>query len=62
MAYEYAVLKGNITEMKRINNLLIHKVRLDMNKNGELEVVRFPTTMDINRSFNELQELINKKK
>lgn len=62
MAYEYAVLKGNITEMKRINNLLIHKVRLDMNKNGELEVVRFPTTMDINRSFNELQELNNKKR
>lgn len=62
MAYEYAVLKGNITEMKRINNLLIHKVRLDMNKNGELEVVRFPTTMDTNRSYNELQELINKKK
>lgn len=62
MAYEYAVLKGNITEMKRINNLLIHKVRLDMNKNGELEVVRFPTTMDINRSFNELQELNNRKK
>lgn len=62
MAYEYAVLKGNVTEMKRINNLLIHKVRLDMNKNGELEVVRFPTTMDINRSFNELQELNNKKR
>lgn len=62
MAYEYAVLRGNITEMKRINNLLIHKVRLDMNKNGELEVVRFPTTMDTNRSYNELQELINKKK
>lgn len=62
MAYEYAVLKGNITEMKRINNLLIHKVRLDMNKNGELETVRFPTTMDTNRSFNELQELINKKR
>lgn len=60
MAYEYAVLKGNITEMKRINNLLIHKVRLDMNKNGELEMVRFPTTMDTNRSYNELQELINK--
>lgn len=62
MAYEYAVLKGNITEMKRINNLLIHKVRLDMNKNGELEVVRFPTTMDTNRSYNELQELNNKKR
>ena len=62
MAYEYAVLKGNITEMKRINNLLIHKVRLDLKRNGELEVVRFPTTMDINRSFNELQELNNRKK
>lgn len=60
MAYEYAVLKGNITEMKRINNLLIHKVRLDRNR--KLEEVRFPTTMDINRSFNELQELNNKKR